>query len=194
VNVTGIAIVFATMLAAPGDTAPAKTIDIAMVAVQATHEGRRTKLIDAKLDGVRAALASLNYDTFRPVRAQRMSTQYNRDCRFAISDRYTLFVTPLSKDSKGGIRVRARIQERRVAGKKVMTRNALNVTSTVAEGTHLNLCGPKLESGDLVIVLSVSEKEGSSSPEPPSSSGEEQRQAPAVPRQNSGTIPRSTFR
>lgn len=151
----GLTVLFA-MQASGGDTVPDTPVTVSMVAVQATHEGRAKKFVAPELKKVRNAVIGLDYDTFNRVREQRKPVPYGQESEFAINARYTLYVTPLSRAPDGRIRIKARIvMHPRTAGRESI--DALNTTLIMVPGKHLNLGGMKLDVGELIVVMSLSE-------------------------------------
>jgi hypothetical protein len=142
--------------AEPALEAPPKPVVVAMVAMRATREGRADKYFDRGLESVREAVAELPYDTYRHVVSTQATVPYEREVPFSINSRHTLFITPLSRDSAGRIRLKTRVQRIPQPGEKTDPLNALVATSMVVPGDRLKLCLP-LEDAALVIVLSVNE-------------------------------------
>ena len=188
---------------APSPAVTAPTVTVQMVAIEATRENTKTLVspssspngmgfhqgdegpgtslstpesaprLDPELKALEEVLPTRQYNRFQLIRSQESSTPYGQEEKLSIDSRYALYVTPLGKDERAGIRIQARIEEtRRVAvvqpeqksltgnpaRKAVMEkRDAINTTSTVPAGRRLSLCGPKLDKGDLVVVISVEE-------------------------------------
>lgn len=130
------------------------SITVSLVAVQATNEGRRTKFVAPELIAVRQAVIGLDYDTFHQVKARRLRIAYGKESKFEITDRYTLYVRPISKSPDGRVRLNARITMTSKKEPKTAV-NALDTTLIMAPGKHLNLGGLRLEVGELIVVLSL---------------------------------------
>lgn len=151
VAIVAVALVSTAALAQQEDT-----IEISMVAIQASFEDREEKLYDRTLDSVRQALEDLDeYDTFRLVREQKRPAQYREKTRIQVNDRYTLIITPMGRDSRGRIRIQASIEEEIRRNDEIITRTALEFTSNVAPGRPLKLCGLRLDEGELVLVVTM---------------------------------------
>jgi len=149
-------------------------VDIAMVAVRASQEGRKEKAVERSLTRVRETLESIDeYDTFRMVRTSESDAAYQEECRLPINNRYTLLISPIGRDASGRIRLRARIEEQIRRDEKLVKRIALEATTSLAQGRPLKLCGLRLEEeGELVVIVTVRERPASqTTPSQDTSSG-----------------------
>lgn len=151
----GLILLLAALAAAQDTGAPA-TVTVSMVAVQATNEGRSEKYFGPGLEEVYRAVIGLDYDTFHRVKSGEAPAPFDQETQFFINDRYTLYVTPLEKGSDGRIRIRTRIAmaTRDGTGQPV---NALDTTLVMVPGRHLNLGGLRLDEGELIVVLTVTD-------------------------------------
>ncbi len=135
-----------------------QSVAVSIVAIQATHENREEKHFDPALDDLRAVLGQIEPDTFRLLKSAQSHAGYGEQVKVPIAEQYTLFVTPVEKDSAGCIRIQARIEERISTKEGMKTRNALKATRVVMPpGKHVVLCGLKLGEGELIVVISVCE-------------------------------------
>jgi hypothetical protein len=116
---------------------------------------QRNKHFDEGLESIQTAVADLPYDTFRKVRTETVRAKTNEETSIVINDRYTLLVTPLSTDTGGRVRVRARIQEKTVRNGEPVTIKALDTTSAVIPGKHLMLGGLALGDAQLIVFLTI---------------------------------------
>ncbi|GMU93700.1 MAG: hypothetical protein AMXMBFR4_27580 [Candidatus Hydrogenedentota bacterium] len=116
---------------------------------------RATKHFDDGLESIRAAVADLPYDTYRKVRSESVRTKMNQETSIAINERYTLLVTPLSTDTGGRVRVRARILEQTDRNGEPVTIKALDTTSAVVPGKHLMLGGLSLGDAQLIVFVTI---------------------------------------
>jgi len=132
------------------DKAP---VSVTMVAVQAKNEGRSVKFFGEGLQKVRSAVGGLGYDTFRKLSAIETTIPFNEETKLRINEHYSLYLTPVSVDAQGRIRMRARLTM--TSREKKKTVNALDTVLTMAPGKHLNLGGLRLEDGELVVVLTA---------------------------------------
>lgn len=148
-----------SFLAGADDSTSATDVSVNMIAVKATKVGSAAKTYDAGLDEVRDTLADLEYDTFRKVKITKAQGPYNQEFELPVNDRYTLYVTPLSKEASGRIRVSTRIEDKKQETASKNPINALQATSSLVPGDKLCLGGPHLDDGKLVIVLTVAEAE-----------------------------------
>ncbi len=171
--VTFAALALALLLAAgPAVRAGASEDKVAinMVAVEAIDEGKpdnpqdRTagKTFDRRLDdAVRKALAwNLPHDSFRQISAARTSVAVKGEARLAVDDAYTVYVSPLSKERDGTLRVRVRI-ESKSEGENGPVKNVLSSIIKAAPGDTVILGGPTYGAGDLVVAITVSPREKS---------------------------------
>lgn len=124
-----------------------------MAAVQATTEGRQTKYFEPALDDVKQAIAPLDYDTFRAIKATDLGVPYGHEIKVDINERYRLHLEPVGMDADG--RVRLEVQLLRLRGDDKPPIKALDTTLSIAPGKHLNLGGLPLDRGELVVVLHV---------------------------------------
>jgi tRNA U34 5-carboxymethylaminomethyl modifying enzyme MnmG/GidA len=164
VNSTLLAVVL--LCALPADEKPlTKPVQIIMTAVEASNQTypedmkESEKHFDLKIppevcDALKSK--SVKYNTFKMVAAASQKCPATKDAKLKINAKYTLFVTPLSQDIEGRVRVAARIEEKKKDkdGKDV-TVKALETVSKVAPDKPLLLGGPKLEKGTLAVVISV---------------------------------------
>lgn len=143
----------------PAVEAVAPSVRIKVVAIQATSEGREAKYFDPALTELREVLAGFDYDTFRRLKTVEADTGYGGECKVHVTERYTLFVAPLEKDSAGRIWVKVRVEEKFQSEEGPKTRIALNTKKVLMPpGKHVVLCGFKLAPGELVMLVSVGEK------------------------------------
>ena len=83
---------------------------------------------------------SVKYNTFKMVAAASHKCAAAQEAKLKVNDKYTLFVTPVSEDTEGRVRVAARIEEKKKDedGKEV-TVKALDTVSKVAPDKPLLL-------------------------------------------------------
>jgi hypothetical protein len=146
-------LIFAVSLTAAGEKVPAQPVSVTMVAVEARREGRAQQYFGPGLDPVRRALASLDFDTFNRVQSAEIPAPYGEEQTIHINQKYTLHITPVSQMEDGRVRLRARITARSRDGSQTI--NALDTTLQIKPGIQLNLGGLRLESGELILVISV---------------------------------------
>jgi hypothetical protein len=150
----------------PTRTASADRVTISCVAVQATHEGREERLVDRAIQEIEDVVVdkdSRRYDTYRFLWRGNATVAYEEEASLRISERYTLFVTPLSQDRQGRIRVAVRVEEQpdprarrgRDADEKPKPVVAVRATSMLVPGNHLKLDGLNLDEGKMIIALTV---------------------------------------
>ncbi len=146
-------VLFAVSLLAADEKVPAQPASVTMVAVQATREGRAQKSFGPGLESVQRALAGLDFDTFARVQSAEIPSPYGEEQTIHINAKYTLHITPVSQQDDGRVRLRARITA--VSRDGSQTVNALDTTLQIKPGMQLNLGGLRLESGELILVISV---------------------------------------
>ena len=149
-------IVIVTALLTAEETAT-KNVTVKMFAVQATFDERaKERSYDSDLKAVKDSLFELkDYNTFRKIEIASESGPFGKEMSLKIDDRYTLYVTPINRDKVGRIRLKTRIEEK-VEGKPTDNPiNALSAESCLVPNDKLLLGGPKLDTGKLVIVLTV---------------------------------------
>jgi hypothetical protein len=146
--------------------AAAGKVTVSCVAVKATHEGRDERYIDRDIRALEEVVVekdSRRYDTYRFLWRGNATMAYEEESSLRISERYTLYVTPLSQDRQGRIRVAVRVEEQ-PDPKARRSRNdeeapkpvvAVRATSLLVPGNHLKLDGLNLDEGKMIIVLTV---------------------------------------
>lgn len=136
------------------DVAQTGPVQISMVAVQATSEGRSQKYFSPGLKPeIRRSVSGLNYDTFSKLQEGSIPVPFNEEAKFYINEKYTLYITPLTVTGDDRVRMKARITV--VSREKGKTVNALDTTLTMARNSRLNLGGLRLDDGELIVVISV---------------------------------------
>ena len=157
--VLALASVLAAWSAAAQEHEPAR---VAYTAVQAAQENRDEPYFDRALRDARDAIEHLGYDTYRYITSGSIHANYGQEAELELTDRYTLYVTPLSKERDGRIRAEIRVtkerDERDEDGNPIEV-NALRTTSRLVPGDELCLGAFDLEEGDLVIVLVIGAEE-----------------------------------
>ncbi|HOE66842.1 MAG TPA: hypothetical protein PLO62_09985 [Candidatus Hydrogenedentes bacterium] len=145
-------------LAAQSDAraAPEK-ITVSVTALRATQENRSEVQLDADLEPLRKALGSVkNCDTFRKITEARIDVPFGAEKGVDLTAHYALYVTAVSKENDGRVRIKARIEECAVSDSEKRTRTAVSAVSSMAPGGHLVLAGLKLDdAAQFVAVLSV---------------------------------------
>lgn len=131
---------------------------VAYTAVEASQENREEPYFDPALGDVRNAIDHLGYDTYRYITSGSIHADYGQEAELELTGRYTLYVTPLSKERDGRVRAEIRVtkerDERDEDGNPIEV-NALRTTSRLMPGDELCLGAFDLDEGDLVIVLIV---------------------------------------
>ncbi|NUM52824.1 MAG: hypothetical protein HUU46_04190 [Candidatus Hydrogenedentes bacterium] len=108
------------------------------------------------LDGIRDAVASLNFDTYKKVKSETATAAFGSETAMRITDRYTLRMTPLDKDSHGRLRVRVAVDEISLRNGDSKTMTAVETTSAIAPNKYLVIGGRlPLDEGQLVILVSA---------------------------------------
>lgn len=147
-------LLFAVSLTAAGEKVPAQPVSVTMVAVQATRENRPEPFFGPGLESVTRALAALrDFDTFNRVQSAEIPSPYGQEQTIVINQKYQLHITPVALLDDGRVRLRARISARSRDG--TQTVNALDTTLQIKPGMQMNLGGLRLESGELILVISV---------------------------------------
>ena len=139
---------------APSGDLPPSLVSVRIVTMQATLEDRPSKLFDPEVEGMRAAVSDLEFDTYRTLNITTVSSQLNDETQIQLTPKYTLYVTPLSRERNGHVRVSVRVEmpPREEGGKPV---NAVSTTLVIGPGKQFKLRGLKNEDGELVIVISL---------------------------------------
>lgn len=129
-------------------------VHLTMVALHATNEHRGVKQVDPGLEEVRDAIADLDADTYRKVKAAEISAPFNQETRAEINAKYTLCITPLSREADNHVRMNVCVQ---MAAKNPGETpvNAITTTVTMGPGKQFKLRGLKMDKGELVVVISL---------------------------------------
>lgn len=163
-NLAGVAVAIIVHASAAGETLT-KPVQVEWFAVQATHEGREDGALDfgQGLEAVRDAIETfvekkrLDLDTFARLAHEKVKAPPNVESKLGINDRYTAYIKPLTRDDQGRIRVTVRIEETSERDGKKTVRDALNTKSSVAVNSPLLLGGLKLDRGNLIGALFISD-------------------------------------
>ena len=153
VTIPGLATLIIAVLVAP-EQVPTDPLNVTMVAVRATNEGRVPKHFDKELRACKPSLQPLSFDAFYHLNSAILGIPFGKETELYISAKYSLWLNPQSIDEDGRVHVKARITmaARRPEDKAI---NALNTTLSIVPGRPLNLGGLPLPQGELIIVLSV---------------------------------------
>ena len=152
-----IAVVLASSLVAAEPRAPdnaAVVVSVDMVAVRATKEDRPSTYFEKGLERIKEAVAELSFDTYRMIKASRAKAESGKETVLPIDATYSLSVQPLSRDTKGRIRLRVRVQKV-PRGLRRDPVNVLESTVVAVPGDQFKVGGLRLDKGELVIILSA---------------------------------------
>lgn len=154
------------------DAARARAVSVEVVAVQATEEGRERPVFQQGLgEAIGSAVNHLPFDTYRRLRQTEVTAPFREETSVSITPEYTLHITPLSREDRGRIRMETRLEkelskeEDNARGghngetTKKRTMNALKTTSIVVPGDKLCFGGFSLDQGELLLVLTVTDKQ-----------------------------------
>ena len=150
-------VVVAVFLGADSDTSKPKPVTVSMVAVKAAQENRKETYFEPGLEGIRDAVSDLKYDTYRKVTSSRTTAPFGEEAKLPINATYTLYVTPVSKEPNGQIRLKTRIE----IIPEDKTKKPVNThVATVLQKPGKKLVlggGMKLDEGELVVIITVVE-------------------------------------
>jgi len=147
-----VVLILLAALAWADDTATPPPVAISMVAVKAARVGHEKTQYGPGLESVRPALRDSKYDDYALITKSRASAPYGRQTQLRINSQYTLVITPESRERDGGIRADIRVE---MAAKKPGDRpvNVISAKGVLAPGKPLRLGGPKVDNGDLIVIL-----------------------------------------
>lgn len=136
-----------------GDT----QVRISVWAVLATFEQRNEPHFDRGLEVIRATVSELRYDTYRNLNTiRRQSMKIDDEFRVPIDERYTLYIKPLACDEDRMIRLQLRMEmQPRDREKEPVI--VLQSRQILSQNQKMIIGGPRLDNGDLVIVLEASQ-------------------------------------
>ena len=144
--------------------ASAGRVTVSCMAVRATKEGREERFVDRAVLEIQDVVVDKDtrrYDTYRFLWRGNATIAYEEEASLRINERYTIFVTPLSEDRQGRIRVEVRVEEqpeprsRRDGEARPEPVIAVRATSMLVPGNHLKLDGLNLDEGKMIIALTV---------------------------------------
>ncbi len=129
-------------------------ITLSLWAAQATQEGKTPKEFEPGLEPIANAVADLPFDSYRKLLAEKRAIAYKKETPIPVESRYTLFVTPLSKESDGRLRmdIRVELAPKTAGGTPVAV---LSTRLMASPGKLVKLGGFALEKGELIIVFSA---------------------------------------
>ncbi len=123
--------------------------------VTATRESREQKYFEQGLEPYKSVLQSLPYDTFRKAAGSKSARAgFSVETSVKISERYTLFVTPVGIDEDKRVNLKVRVEETRIVNDEIVHRDALTVNTRIAKDNHLRLGGLESDAGDLWLLIS----------------------------------------
>jgi hypothetical protein len=151
VTLAGLGFVIAATLAGAEHDQP-PPVRLSVTAVRATLEHRPARYFDPGLESIRNAVADLEFDTYRTITVETVSAPYKRETTLPLTPRYTLSITPLSREPRGDVRLNVSIlmASRQEGGRPI---NALATTVVTGPGKPFKLRGLRLDQGELVVVL-----------------------------------------
>lgn len=149
-----VALILLAGLIFAGGNEQGQPIKISVWAAQASQENRPEKFFDAGLEAIRPAVSDLPFDTFKKVMVSNASAVFAQEARFTLDDKYTLYVTPLSRETDGRIRldIRVEMQPKEPGGKPI---KALATRMIIAEKEKVKFRGLKRDAGELIVVLAA---------------------------------------
>ncbi len=133
-----------------GDSPSQGPLSFGVWAMEATREGVLPAKVDPALESVREALAGLPHDTFRALFTGTVTAASGREKRTALTPEYTLLLSPGQPDKDGRLRLRVCLELKTADG---AVKKALDSSLLLAPGKKARLGGPRLEKGDLVVVI-----------------------------------------
>jgi len=108
------ALVLATAMLALAGTAK-QTVVLQCWVVEASYEEREAPHFDPGLEPIKQAVSDLTFNTYRKLKAQRAAMAVDETARLPINGRYTLFLTPVSREEDGRVRVDIRVEMKRTS-------------------------------------------------------------------------------
>ncbi|GEM_PF-1127206 len=129
-------------------------VTLSLWAAQATQEGKTPKEFDPGLEPITNAVADLPFDTYKKILATKQSIVLKKETKIPVESRYSLCITPMSKESDGRMRMDIRVEiTPKTPGDKPVV--ALSTRLMLSPGKLVKLGGFPLEKGELIIVLSA---------------------------------------
>lgn len=134
---------------------PTETVQLSVVAVKGVRDGRQPQYIDPGIPKKsHAALKPLGYDSYFKLQTADIPIPFGRETKIFITDVYELIVQPTGRDAQGRVQIKARIMMQSKTP-NAPPKKALDTTLAMTPGKTLNLGGPKVDGGDLILVLTL---------------------------------------
>lgn len=142
---------------APGQESAPPEVQVQMVAIQATREGRNEPDLDKDLDPLKEVLSELPFDTFRKVAMDQKPCPVGAEATIGIDDVFQLRVknnllpkeTPAQPCAPQPILLTARVEEKRDGG----TMNALSADAVLPPGQFVMFRGIPRADGELLVFV-----------------------------------------
>lgn len=150
---------------------PTARVSVMLVAVRATHQGHEERQFDSSIASIKETVKDLKqFDDFRKLRTLKTVAPYGKDTKIALDNEYTLLLTPIERASHNRIRCNVRVQMRveKEPEKKQKDdsegetdepkyKEVLRCTLVALSGKPFKVGGLKLEEGQLVLVLTLTD-------------------------------------
>ena len=142
---------------------PTARVSVMLVAVRATHQGHEERQFDSSIASIKETVKDLKqFDDFRKLRTLKTVAPYGKDTKIALDNEYTLLLTPIERASHNRIRCNVRVQmrvEKEPEGEtdEPKYKEVLRCTLVALSGKPFKVGGLKLEEGQLVLVLTLTD-------------------------------------
>ncbi len=157
--------------------APAPSVTVQLIAVRATSQGHEKPQFDASIASIRETVEDLKqFDDFRKLKTVNTVAPYGRETRVPLDSQYTLLINPIERASHDRIRCDVRVQMRLPDKENKPNtpadqpqaepryKEVLRCTLLAVSGKPFKVGGLKLDEGQLVLVLTLTDKHPAENP------------------------------
>lgn len=159
---------------AAAQQAPEETpspVSVALIAARATHQGHEERQFDSSIASIKETVKDLKqFNDFRKLRTLKTVAPYGKDTKIPLDNEYTLLLTPIERASHNRIRCNVRVQMRIEKKPEEKQENdsegetgepkykeVLRCTLVAVSGKPFKVGGLKLEEGQLVLILTLTD-------------------------------------
>ncbi|HOF40503.1 MAG TPA: hypothetical protein PLD73_10545 [Candidatus Hydrogenedentes bacterium] len=157
--------------------AASPTVSVQLIAVRATSQGHEKAQFDSNIAFIRETVEDLKqFDDFRKLKSVNTTAPYGKETKVLLDDRYTLLIHPIERDSLDRIRCDVRVQMRlpdneakpsTQPGQQAPSprlKEVLRCTLLAVSGKSFKVGGLKLDEGQLVLVLTLTDERPAENP------------------------------
>jgi hypothetical protein len=148
-------------------------VSVMLIAARATHQGHEVRQFDKSILSISETVKDLKqFDDFRKLRAVKTVAPYGKETKIPLDKQYIMLLKPIERASHNRIRcsiqVKMRLEEKEdekepesqgdSAKEKPKYKEVLRCTLLAVSGKPFKVTGLKLDEGQMVLVLTLTEK------------------------------------